>query len=561
MPLRSLARSSALLLPAEESPRSSSPSSSAAAAAASARLRAPPPPPPTAPDAPARSAPPLPTAAAASAAIQPRWTTGPVAVLAGDTRQLGPKVRSPAAAPLLGLGSSLLELWLDRHARDEEKAAAGTTVGAGTLTTSPSPSAPAPATSMLVRNYRSSAALLALPNRLFYGGALVASASAPTSTTVGRIEGDFSALDPPRWDAARAVSGWTRRSESKKTKKKNKKEVGVAANGNVDLDDGSDDDDDGSSSSSRDLASAATLFVGVRGEIVTPGGGGESAYNPTEAAVVAAVVAELCRRRGSESGVNPSDVGVICLTRQQARTCRSMLRSRARSAAAAAAGPAVAALGLGSVRVGTVDDYQGQEVDVVVVSTVAAVPPSLPHSSSNASSSSPTSPPPPPPFRLPAPLREALSDPRVFNVAVTRARRLLVVVGCPVALLRGPTPASSSASTSSQPPLNPWLELLRHVAGRNAYLGCGSDALVEAVGSSSREYRRPASAAASGGKQQQHSNKDGGDDDDELSAAAARVAELALLGSGWACESFPSSLDDLEESLGGGGGGRARLVL
>ena len=300
---------------------------------------------------------------------------------------------------------------------------------------------------------------------------------------------------------------------------------------------------------------------------------------------------EVCRGRSGRSGgsgggggrgISPSDVGVICLTRQQARTVRLMLRGHFRARAASAAGASFP-LRLGAVRVGTVDDFQGQEVGVVLVSTVAAVPPSSSSSSSSSSS-----------FRLPAPLSEALSDPRVFNVAVTRARRLLVVVGCPLALLRGSCSSSSSglgsglgsssnsSSSHPPPPLNPWLELLRHVVGRGAFLGCGSDALEGAIRSSGAGAGggggRPRSSAA--GKQQQQQRKEeeeqeeeqdddgGGEDDpelDDLSAAAVRVAELALLGSGRARELFPESLDDLEESLGGsgggGGGGGTRLAL
>ena len=430
---------------------------------------------------------------------------------------------------------------------------------------------------MLLRNYRSSAALLALPNRLFYGGALLVASSASASASTAGIGGPSSALDPPRWDAARAVSGWRRTTRSSGTQRQKRQQQGLAS-GDADESDAA----DGAPSPSRDLCSAATLFVGVRGEVVTPGAGGESAHNPTEAAVVAAVVAELCRGSGSGSGsgndggVLPSDVGVICLTRQQARTCRSMLRRAA----------------LGAVRAGTVDDFQGQEVDVVVVSTVAAAPPrSGPRSSSSsASSAAPapsaaSSPPAPPPLRLPGPLREALSDPRVFNVAVTRARRLLVVVGCPLALLRGSAPSSSptasaaasssSSSSSSSSALNPWLELLRHVAGRGAFLGSGSDELAEAVsagaaiGVGSRDPRHFPTPSSSGGKQRSAPTRAGGgterssdllqqpDLDDELSAAAARVAELAILGSGRAREMFPEELDDVEESLGG----RPRLVL
>ena len=157
-----------------------------------------------------------------------------------------------------------------------------------------------------------------------------------------------------------------------------------------------------------------------------------------------------------------------------------------------------------------------------------------------------------------------------------------MIVGCPLALLRGSAPSSSptasaaaSSSSSSSSALNPWLELLRHVAGRGAFLGSGSDELAEAVsagaaiGVGSRDPRHFPTPSSSGGKQRSAPTRAGGgterssdllqqpDLDDELSAAAARVAELAILGSGRAREMFPEELDDVEESLGG----RPRLVL
>uniref|UniRef100_A0A0G4I657 Uncharacterized protein n=1 Tax=Chromera velia CCMP2878 TaxID=1169474 RepID=A0A0G4I657_9ALVE len=56
------------------------------------------------------------------------------------------------------------------------------------------------------------------------------------------------------------------------------------------------------------------------------------------------------------------DIGVICTYRRQVRKVRLLLRER----------------GLDAVRVGTVDDYQGQEERVVIISTVLSRPESLP---------------------------------------------------------------------------------------------------------------------------------------------------------------------------------------
>jgi len=75
-----------------------------------------------------------------------------------------------------------------------------------------------------------------------------------------------------------------------------------------------------------------------------------------------------------------------------------------------------------------------------------------------------------------------LANPRRFNVAVSRAQALNIVIGHPVPLATWPH----------------WHALLRHALARGAYTGAGS-----AVD----------------------------DDGDELTAAVARLAELTLLGS------------------------------
>lgn len=76
-----------------------------------------------------------------------------VTVLAGDPRQLGPTVRCRYSAAAPALRHSLQQLWLHR---------AGGGLGEDVH--------------VLPRNYRSSAPLLELPSRMFYGDCLVAEA-------------------------------------------------------------------------------------------------------------------------------------------------------------------------------------------------------------------------------------------------------------------------------------------------------------------------------------------------------------------------------------------------
>jgi len=94
-------------------------------------------------------------------------------------------------------------------------------------------------------------------------------------------------------------------------------------------------------------------------------------------------VAELCQRLLGETGISSASIGVITPFRAQVLLVRRRLRQ----------------LGLGGIAVGQVEDYQGQEEDVVIVSCVST---------------------------------QAhlgfFDDPRRFNVAVSRPRRLLIVL-------------------------------------------------------------------------------------------------------------------------------------
>ena len=92
--------------------------------------------------------------------------------------------------------------------------------------------------------------------------------------------------------------------------------------------------------------------------------------------------------------------------------------------------------GLGSVRVGTVDDLQGQEERIIFISTVLSRPETLPASTGGAD------------LHL-----GFWKNPRRFNVAVTRAKALLVVLGHPLVLLEAS--CSLLCSQSALPPLQP----------------------------------------------------------------------------------------------------------
>jgi putative helicase MOV10L1 len=124
--------------------------------------------------------------------------------------------------------------------------------------------------------------------------------------------------------------------------------------------------------------------------------------------------------------------------------------------------------GLGAIRVGTVDDYQGQEERIIFISTTLTKPESLPPAPPEVSSSVAAD------NLMPQrhhQRRQATSsdcsdpggswaanvgffrNPKRFNVAITRAKALLVVVGSPTVLAADDN----------------WRQLLRHCAARQAF--------------------------------------------------------------------------------------------
>ena len=87
---------------------------------------------------------------------------------------------------------------------------------------------------------------------------------------------------------------------------------------------------------------------------------------------------------------------------------------------------------LGAVRVGTVDDFQGQEARIIFISTVLSRPSSDPLGVG------------PNPRGMTDHAHSAAADPAIgffrnpnrFNVAITRAQALMVVLGHPLVLMQ-----------------------------------------------------------------------------------------------------------------------------
>ena len=130
-------------------------------------------------------------------------------------------------------------------------------------------------------------------------------------------------------------------------------------------------------------------------------------------------IVELIHSIQEKMGVSTNDIGVVTPFRAQVLHIRQKLRS----------------LDLGAIRVGTVDDYQGQEELIIIISTVIG--------SAN-------------PRSVAAMGHGLMSSPQRFNVAITRAKALLVIVGDPNALWEDVS----------------WRELLQYSVDHASYRGC-----------------------------------------------------------------------------------------
>ncbi|XP_009956297.1 PREDICTED: putative helicase Mov10l1, partial [Leptosomus discolor] len=136
------------------------------------------------------------------------------------------------------------------------------------------------------------------------------------------------------------------------------------------------------------------IFHGIRGS-ETREGRSPSWFNPAEAVRVM----QYCCQLAKNAAVSVTDIGVITPYRKQVEKIRLLLRS----------------IDLADIKVGTVEEFQGQEYTVIILSTVRS--------------------------------REGLfdddnqylgflSNPKRFNVAITRAKALLIVVGNPHVLVK-----------------------------------------------------------------------------------------------------------------------------
>ncbi|KAG8012808.1 RNA helicase Mov10l1 [Nibea albiflora] len=159
------------------------------------------------------------------------------------------------------------------------------------------------------------------------------------------------------------------------------------------------------------------LLHGIRGTEMREGNN-PSWFNPVEAVQVMLYCCQLAKKLYNP--VNASDIGIIAPYKKQCEKIRVLLGK----------------VGLSDIKVGSVEEFQGQEFLVIILSTVR----------SNESLASDD---------LQSTLG-FLSNPKRFNVAVTRPKALLIIVGNPHILIRDPC----------------FRTLVQYCFINGAYLGC-----------------------------------------------------------------------------------------
>ncbi|KNA22582.1 hypothetical protein SOVF_032830 [Spinacia oleracea] len=156
------------------------------------------------------------------------------------------------------------------------------------------------------------------------------------------------------------------------------------------------------------------LFTGIQAYDEREGDN-PSWFNRTEASMVVKFIKKLIERDVSES-----EIGVITPYRQQVAKIKTALENG----------------DINDIKIGSVEQFQGQEREVIIISTVRST---VKHDEFDR-----------------VHYLGFLSNPKRFNVAITRARSLLVIIGNPHIICKDPF----------------WAKLLWRCVDNNAYEGC-----------------------------------------------------------------------------------------
>ncbi|XP_063163984.1 RNA helicase Mov10l1 isoform X1 [Candoia aspera] len=158
------------------------------------------------------------------------------------------------------------------------------------------------------------------------------------------------------------------------------------------------------------------IFHGIRGTEMREGCN-PSWFNPTEAVQVMRYCCLLAK--SINYSISEKDIGVIAPYRKQVEKVRILLRS----------------VDLADIKVGSVEEFQGQEFTVIIISTVRSNETSISDKNN---------------------LLGFLANSKRFNVAITRPKALLIVVGNPHVLVQDPC----------------FSALLEYSLMNEAYIGC-----------------------------------------------------------------------------------------
>ncbi|CAH1265716.1 MOV10L1 [Branchiostoma lanceolatum] len=169
------------------------------------------------------------------------------------------------------------------------------------------------------------------------------------------------------------------------------------------------------------------VFHGTEGEDMREGSS-PSWFNPVEAVQVLRYTQLLLG-----GSVKQADLGIITPYRKQVEKLRLLLGS----------------VGLDEVKVGSVEEFQGQERLIIIISTVRSTTNMLKFDTVHTLG--------------------FLSNPKRFNVSITRAQALLIMVGNPHVLGQDPY----------------WLSLLQYCVDQGAYTGCSLPPTVKVKADSS----------------------------------------------------------------------------
>ena len=298
-------------------------------------------------------------------------------VMSGDPKQLGPLVHSKVAMRG-GLEKSLLEMCVGmierrtmKSSNDEDHRGNDKSSDDENLIT-------------LTKNYRSHPDILAIPSESFYGEKLEACAS----------EKNIRLPEDEMFERLNLMT--MHQNNNNNNNNNNVKEV---------------------TNYHRHSQRHRNVFIAVEGlekvEISKSQSKVEtkSFSNALECEKVCEIISALMSASDANdpaNRINPRDIEVIAVYRRQVLLLRQVLRR----------------INLGAIRVGTIDDYQGQEAKVIIISTVASTGPSALRRRQNGEGG----------FGVEEARHTVLSDPKRFNVATSRAKALNVIVGHPKAL-------------------------------------------------------------------------------------------------------------------------------